>query len=90
MMNKKLSMVFVVGKERDKLGTRSNEHGFEKRVYYGIENDEGYLAAVMVFAGDEKRVWKSSPNHCRKFAGTQAIDEELRRGVKEATSGGSR
>jgi hypothetical protein len=32
---------------------------------------------------------KSSPNHRQKFAGTQAVDEELRRGVEGATSGGS-
>jgi hypothetical protein len=42
-----------------------------KRVYYSVENDEGYLAAVMVFAGDEKHGRKSSPNLRRKFAGMQ-------------------
>jgi hypothetical protein len=33
-----------------------------KRVYHGVENDEGYLAAVTVFTGDEKRDRKSSSN----------------------------
>jgi hypothetical protein len=42
------------------------------------------------FAGDVRGGRKSSPNLRRKFAGTQAVDAELRRGVEGATSGGSR
>jgi hypothetical protein len=42
------------------------------------------------FAGDEKHGRKSSPNLRRRFAGTQAVDAELRRGVEGVTSGGSR
>jgi hypothetical protein len=42
------------------------------------------------FDGDGKRDRKSSPNLRRKFAGTQAVDAELRREVEGATSGGSR
>jgi hypothetical protein len=42
------------------------------------------------FAGDVRGGRKSSPNIHRKFAGTQAVDAELRRGVEEVTSGGSR
>jgi hypothetical protein len=42
------------------------------------------------FAGDVRGGRKSSPNYRRKFAGTQAVDEKLRRGVEGATSGGSR
>jgi hypothetical protein len=42
------------------------------------------------FAGDVRGGRKSLPNHRRKFAGMQAVDEELRRGVEGATSGGSR
>jgi hypothetical protein len=59
-------MVELAGKERDKLGTRSNEHDSRKRVYYGVENDEGYLAAVTVFARGVRGGRKSSPNHRRK------------------------
>jgi hypothetical protein len=42
------------------------------------------------FEKDEKRDRESSPNLRRKFAGTQAVDAELRREVEGATSGGSR
>jgi hypothetical protein len=39
--------------------------------------------------GDGKRDRKSSPNLRRNFVATQAVDAELRREVKGATSGGS-
>jgi hypothetical protein len=42
------------------------------------------------FAGDEKRGRKSLSNLRRKFAGTQAVHDELRREMEEAMSGGSR
>jgi hypothetical protein len=56
----------------------------------GEEDDETNLGVEAEFAGDVRGGWKSSPNLRRKFAGTQAVDEELRRGVEGATSGGSR
>jgi hypothetical protein len=42
------------------------------------------------FVGDVQGCRKISSNHRRKFAGTQAVHEELRREVEGATSGGSR
>jgi hypothetical protein len=60
-----------------------------KRRRVGIQNDETNLGVEAGSAGDEKHGRKSSPNLNRKFAGTQAVDEKLRRGVKGATSGGS-
>jgi hypothetical protein len=56
----------------------------------GEEDDETNLRAEAEFAGDEKHGRKSSLNLRRKFAGTQVVDAELRRGVEGATSGGSR
>jgi hypothetical protein len=56
----------------------------------GAEDDERNLVVEAEFTGDEKRGRKSSPNLRRKFAGTQAVDAKLRRGVEGATSGGSR
>jgi hypothetical protein len=41
------------------------------------------------FAGDEKRARKSSPNLCRKFVGSHAVHNELRREMEGAMSGGS-
>jgi hypothetical protein len=37
------------------------------------------LGVKAEFAGNDKRGRKSSLNLCRKFAGTQAVDAELRR-----------
>jgi hypothetical protein len=56
----------------------------------GEEDNETNLGVEAEFAGDEKCGRKSSSNLCRKFAGTQDVDEKLRRGVEGATSGGSR
>jgi hypothetical protein len=56
----------------------------------GEEDDETNLGVKAEFARDVRGGRKSSSNHRRKFVGTQAIDEELRRGVEGATSGGSR
>jgi hypothetical protein len=70
-------------------GTRQTVTDSCKRVYHGEENDETNLGVEAKFAGDEKHGRKSSPNLRRKFARTQALDEELRRGVEGATSGGS-
>jgi hypothetical protein len=56
----------------------------------GKENDETNLGVETEFAGDVRDSRKSSPNLRRKFAGTQAVDAELRRGVEGATSGGTR
>jgi hypothetical protein len=54
------------------------------------EDDETNLVVEAEFAGDVRGGRKSSPNYRREFAGTQAVDEELQRGMKGATSGGSR
>jgi hypothetical protein len=56
----------------------------------GEEDNETNLGVKAEFAGDEKRGRKSSPNFRQKFAGTQAVDEKLRRDVERATSGTSR
>jgi hypothetical protein len=56
----------------------------------GEEDNETNLGVEAEFAGDVRGGRKSSPNHRRKFVGTQAADEKLRRGVEGATSGGSR
>jgi hypothetical protein len=56
----------------------------------GVENDETNLGVEAEFAGDVRGGRKSSPNIRQKFAGTQAVDAELRRGVEGATSDGSR
>jgi hypothetical protein len=53
------------------------------------EKDETNLGVEAKFARDVRGGRKSSPNHHRKFAETQAVDEELRRWVEGATSGGS-
>jgi hypothetical protein len=56
----------------------------------GEEDDETKLGVETEFTGDVRGGRKSSPNLRRKFVGTQAVDVELRRGVEEATNGGSR
>jgi hypothetical protein len=61
-----------------------------KEIHNGIEKIEMNLGVEAEFAGDVRSGRKSSPNHRRKFAGTQVVDEELRLGVEGATSGGSR
>jgi hypothetical protein len=50
----------------------------------------GNIGVEAEFAEDEKHGRKSSPNHRRNFAGTQAVHDKLRREVEGATSGGSR
>jgi hypothetical protein len=61
-----------------------------KGIHDGVEKIEMNLGVKAEFARDEKRGRKSSPNLRRKFAGTPAVDAELRREVEGATSGGSR
>jgi hypothetical protein len=61
-----------------------------KEIHDGVEKIEMNLGVKAEFAGDVRGGWKSSPNLRRKFTGTQAVDEKLRRGVEGATSGGSR
>jgi hypothetical protein len=56
----------------------------------GEEDNETNLGVEAEFTGDIRGGGKSSPNHRRKFVGTQAVDEKLRRGVEGATSSGSR
>jgi hypothetical protein len=56
----------------------------------GVENDKRNFRVKAEFAGDVRGDRKSSLNLRRKFTGTQAVDEELRRGVEGATSGSSR
>jgi hypothetical protein len=48
------------------------------------------LGVEAEFTGDVRGDWKSSLNLRRKFAGMQAVDEELQQEVEGATSGGSR
>jgi hypothetical protein len=61
-----------------------------KGIHDGVEKIEMNLKVKAEFTGDVQGGRKSSLNHRRKFAGTQAVDEELGRGVEGATSGGSR
>jgi hypothetical protein len=56
----------------------------------GEEDNKTNLRVEAEFTGDEKRGQKSSQNVRRKFTGTQAVYDELRRGMEGATSGGSR
>jgi hypothetical protein len=53
------------------------------------EDDETNLRVEAEFAEDVRGGRKSSPNLRRKFVGTQAVYDELRRGMEGATSGGS-
>jgi hypothetical protein len=55
-----------------------------------VEEIERNLLVVTEFAGTRRTDRKSSPNLRRKFAGTQAVHDELRREMAGATSGGSR
>jgi hypothetical protein len=86
----KPSMDDLVGKEGERLRNDETVMDSRKEWQDGVENDEIYLLVVTVFAGDVRGGRKSSPNLRRKFAGTQAVDAELRRGVEGAMSGGSR
>jgi hypothetical protein len=47
------------------------------------EDDETNLGVEAEFAGDVRGGLKISPNLRRKFAGTQAVDAELRRNLKQ-------
>jgi hypothetical protein len=58
--------------------------------YDGVEEIKTNLLVVTEFVGTRRTGRKSSPNLCRKFAGTQAVHDELRREMEGATSGGSR
>jgi hypothetical protein len=73
--------------KRDKLGTRSNEHGFEKTSILRHRERRG-----LPFGGGGWRrdaaVWPEKL--VGEFAGTQAVYDELRRGMEGATSDGSR
>jgi hypothetical protein len=69
----------------DETGTDSRN---ERRA--GEEDDETNHKVEAEFARDVRGGRKSSPNHRRKFARTQAVDEELRREMEGATSGDSR
>jgi hypothetical protein len=55
-----------------------------------VEEIERNLAGAMASVGDAGDGQKSSSNLRRKFAGTQAAHDELRREMEGATSGGSR
>jgi hypothetical protein len=61
-----------------------------QQAIYRVEYDETNLAVEAKFIGDVRGGRKSSPNHRRKFAGTQAIHDELRWEMEGATSDGSR
>jgi hypothetical protein len=74
-------------------GELAGKHtGEEKRRGEGqtVMDSTKNLGVEAEFAGDKKRGRKSSPNLRRRFAGMQAVEAELRRGVEGATSGGSR
>jgi hypothetical protein len=75
--------------ERSKMRWELDEMAMDsrKRIYHGIENDEGCL---LVVAGWRRDVTVWPEKLVGEFAGTQAVDVELRREVEGATSGGSR
>jgi hypothetical protein len=54
-----------------------------KERYAGEEDDETNLGVEAEFTGDIRGDRKSSPNLRRKFAGTQAVDAELWRDLKQ-------
>jgi Mrp family chromosome partitioning ATPase len=83
------SMDGLAGKERKVLGIDEQMTDSRNERCAGEENDETNLGVEAEFAGDVRGGRKSSPNLRRKFAGTQAVDKKLRRGVEGATSGGS-
>jgi hypothetical protein len=61
-----------------------------KERHDGVEETETNLLVVTEFARTRRTKQKSSPNLRRKFAGTHAVHDKLRREVEAATSGGSR
>jgi hypothetical protein len=74
----------VASPERSKMRWKLDETAMNsrKRIYHGVENDEGGGWRRDATVWPEKLVGE--------FTGTQAVDEEHRRGVKGDTCGGSR